>query len=380
MKVLFISSSSGSRGGGELYLLFLAEALLKHGVSVGLWCSTHSRMDELAESFDKLGEVFRSEYINTYDYKIRSIRYLFPKKKVRGLKNVINHFKPDLIHLNKQNIEDGLDLLKTLDEQTLPYITTIHITQTEKSLGAFFGGLRDSISKKIINQAKSKKWIAISPNRHQDLTNFIDVDKDKILMIPNGVKVQAIDDANLKKEAIIKLNAPENNLVVISVGRLETQKNPLKFIDWAEQCLKLNRRISFYWIGDGRLRNEFDDKIDILKLADHIKCLGWQNQVSTFYSVADVYVHTADFEGLPFSLLEAMSWRLPCVVSEELYHDLSFPEDVLYRGLEGLEVVINNKALRVEAGDRAHQYAKKNFSIEEIAKSYVEIYKTIAND
>lgn len=375
MKILFISSSSGSRGGGELYLIFLGEALRKQGFEVGLWCSNHARMDELANSFNQLGKVFRSDYANTYDYALRSIRYLFPKT-VKSLKKIIDDFNPDMIHMNKQNVEDGLDLLITLDQYKLPYVTTIHITQTEKSLGALLGGWRDSISRKILQRSKSLKWIAISSGRSRDLINFLG-SKDNVIMIPNGVKVEPNIDEDLKKNERIKLNVPKNNLVVICVGRLELQKDPLKFIDWAEQCLKGNPNLIFFWIGDGSLRSSFEKRINDLKLSHKISCLGWQKEVASFYAMADIYLHTARYEGLPFSLLEAMSWKIPCVVSEELYEDLSFPEDVIYKGFKGLELLVNHKNIRTNAGDQAQEYIKKNFSLEVITKSYLSVYKSV---
>src|SRR5688500_16843185 len=73
MKILLVSSSSGSRGGGELYLLYLGRALAQRGHSLTLWASTHTRMDELANSFSGIGEVLRSPYRNTYDHRGRSI-------------------------------------------------------------------------------------------------------------------------------------------------------------------------------------------------------------------------------------------------------------------------------------------------------------------
>jgi len=296
-------------------MLFLAEALINQGVNVGLWCSSHSRMDELADSFSRLGKVFRLEYKNTYDYSLRSIRYLLPKT-VEGLKAAIDNFRPDVIHLNKQNLEDGLDLVKALDKLNIPYVTTIHITQTQKALGALLGGLRDTLSRRILQQSKSLKWITISSNRFLDFSKFLMNNPERIIFIPNGVKLENIEGAVPKKEMKKRMNVPEDNLIAITVGRLEQQKDPFKFIDWAEKCLRANDKLRFYWIGDGRLRNEFEEKIKKLSLSNSIICLGWKRDVKPFYALADIYVHTARFEGLPFSLLEAMSWGLPCVVTD----------------------------------------------------------------
>src|SRR5205809_5773405 len=73
MRILLASSSSGSRGGGELYLLYLGRALAARGHDVILWASSHSRMNELAASFAAFGKVQRSDYVNTYDRRLRSV-------------------------------------------------------------------------------------------------------------------------------------------------------------------------------------------------------------------------------------------------------------------------------------------------------------------
>ncbi len=60
MKILLVSSSSGSRGGGEVFLLYLGRALAQRGHRVVLWASDDSGMDELSNSFTSVGEVIRS--------------------------------------------------------------------------------------------------------------------------------------------------------------------------------------------------------------------------------------------------------------------------------------------------------------------------------
>ncbi|MGC4020644.1 MAG: glycosyltransferase [Cyclobacteriaceae bacterium] len=254
MKVLFISSSSGSRGGGELYLLFLGDALTKLGVEVGLWCSSNERMDELAAAFSKIGSVYRSDYRNTYDYKIRSLRHFF-FKHVEGIERAVKDFSPDVIHLNKQNLEDGLDLLSTLDVISIPYLTTIHITQTQKSLGAALGKIRDRVARNFIQRAKSSEWIAISTNRAQDLRNFLGDKQHNVIMIPNGVKIEEEIPEEGAYQLRAKFGLEKSHLAVITVGRLESQKNPFRFVEWAAVCAQKNQNIRFFWIGDGGMRH-----------------------------------------------------------------------------------------------------------------------------
>ena len=73
MKILFASSSSGSRGGGEKYLVYLGRALAERGHEVIGWMSGHARMDEVAAEFAAFGRMVRSNYRNTYDRAGRSL-------------------------------------------------------------------------------------------------------------------------------------------------------------------------------------------------------------------------------------------------------------------------------------------------------------------
>ena len=80
MRILFASSSSGSRGGGETFLIYLGEGLAARGHDVALWTSSHPRMDEIAVRFAAFGEVRRVEYTNTYDRPRRSLAALMDRK------------------------------------------------------------------------------------------------------------------------------------------------------------------------------------------------------------------------------------------------------------------------------------------------------------
>ena len=111
MKTLLVSSSSGSRGGGELYQLYLGQALRERGHEVTLWMSTHERMNELEQLFAPIGRVIRAPYTNTYDYRFRSLNHLLGGSIARSVAEQWKALRPDVIHLNKQNLEDCLDLM-----------------------------------------------------------------------------------------------------------------------------------------------------------------------------------------------------------------------------------------------------------------------------
>src|SRR4051812_42093326 len=112
MKILLASSSSGSRGGGEIFLKYLGQGLAARGHELIFWCAQHPRMDELADGLASIGEVVRAPYRNFYDYKTRILATCLNNGTSRKLAAEWLHLRPDVVHVNKQNLEDGLDMLR----------------------------------------------------------------------------------------------------------------------------------------------------------------------------------------------------------------------------------------------------------------------------
>jgi len=112
MRILLVSSGSGSRGGGEIFIDYLGQGLAVRGHEVLTWIPEHPRMDELAEKCARFARVIRTDYCNTYDHKVRSLSTCFNEGVSRQVARQWASLKPDVIHVNKQNLEDGLDLLR----------------------------------------------------------------------------------------------------------------------------------------------------------------------------------------------------------------------------------------------------------------------------
>jgi len=310
MKILLISSSSGSRGGGELYLLYLAKSLVERGHEVSLWASDHSMLDELAAQFQPIGPVIRAPYLNTYLRRGRSLSTCFNFAESKHIAATWRGF--DLLHLNKQNLEDGLDLLRALDHQPTPAVCTIHLTQSARDLGAKSAGLRDFIARRALKKCRHP-LIAIAEKRATELARFLGR-TEGIHCIPNGVPLL---DFSLRET---DTDAPQ----IVAVGRVMPQKRPFLFLELARRIHTKIPGARFTWVGDGMLAEEFDQRVQSLGLAGIVHRTGWQQNVLPWLEKADVFLHTAEYEGLPLAILEAMSARLPCLLAPSLLEELRF--------------------------------------------------------
>lgn len=318
MRILLISTSSGSRGGGELFLLYLAQGLKSVGHEVALWTSSHKSMDELCHKFTAIGSVLRFDYVNTYSRKLRLITVQENKSQLELIKKQWLDWKPDILHLNKQNLEDGLDLLSLVSHSSVPSICVIHITQSPQWLGAKLGWLRNWIARSKLKHYKGV-FVTVASSCTDSLISFLNEKKCLVKVINNGVSTP---DPNLISRYRVRhredLSLLEHQLLFVSIGRLVHQKRPFQFIQSAKVILESIPYARFVWVGDGSLRSQWEQEIADQGLQNQIQCLGWQNQVLPCLAAADVYLHTAQYEGMPFAVLEALSVGLPCLISQDL--------------------------------------------------------------
>jgi glycosyltransferase involved in cell wall biosynthesis len=99
----------------------------------------------------------------------------------------------------------------------------------------------------------------------------------------------------------------------VTVARLVPQKG----IDvLVEACYLLHRRgVSFEVrvVGDGPDRGALERRVAELGLADRVRFVGQTSAVAPHLADADAFVLPSRYEGLPFTILEAMCAGLPVV-------------------------------------------------------------------
>ncbi len=383
MRVLFVSSSSGSQGGGEFFLIYLAQALKDLGVEVGLWTSSNPAMDGLCELFKPIGPVLRNNYKNTYLRKSRSFSHMLPMTVgMNDIKKQWESFSPDFLHLNKQCLEDGLDLLKLAEKTAIPQACTIHITQTASELKALLGGLRDWIARRALKNYAWPIW-AISQQRAEELGGFVGLG-EAVSFVANGVRLpdlEQVETTRLKMRERHSGFLTEDSTIAVTVGRIEEQKNPFRFLEILGEWKQVDPKLVGIWVGDGRLRESFESRIDEMGARDWIQCVGWVEDAGPYLSMADVYVHPARFEGLPFALLEAMAHRKPCVLSPSLARELKDMPMSTWLIAEKESSVwlpgITDPDLLDKLAGKARGLIEEKFSERVMALAYLKLYEMV---
>ena len=95
------------------------------------------------------------------------------------------------------------------------------------------------------------------------------------------------------------------NKTILAIARLVPPKEPRLFIEIAKRL----PQYGFFWIGNNE-EVEYDD------IPDNCHFMGNLYNAGAYCSMADLFCLTSNFEGLPISILEAMSFGKPVVASK----------------------------------------------------------------
>jgi glycosyltransferase involved in cell wall biosynthesis len=344
-----------------------------------LWTSQHSQMDELCARFREFGTVKRSLYTNTYHRRFRVVSAVLDSAVSRRVASEWCSLEPEVIHLNKQNLEDGLDLVDALARTNLPGVCTIHVTQSAAYLKARFAQLRDLLSWWTLRKAKAR-LVAVGKSRAEDLATFLQRPVGQVSCIPNGVLIPSQEQLLRDREEYRnRFAVGSEDVVFLGVGRMVPQKRPLLFLEIARVIVRYIANAKFCWLGDGALRPEWDRTVQDFGLAEKVSAPGWVADPGPFYAASDVFLHVAAFEGLSLAVLEAMAAGLPCCLTPSLVGDLGHLQGLVTVDSEnpGWLNELLNPVRRRSLGDLVRKSAIEMFSVERMASDYLSLYRAV---
>lgn len=107
-------------------------------------------------------------------------------------------------------------------------------------------------------------------------------------------------------------------LQVLSVGRLEEEKNPLLLAEVLARLASSEREWRLQVLGEGPLSEHLERRFQELAIADHCELRGYvpHHELAAVYGRAHFLLHSSWTEGLPQVIVEALAAGLPVVASD----------------------------------------------------------------
>jgi len=131
-----------------------------------------------------------------------------------------------------------------------------------------------------------------------------------------GVAISLVRDGDIGAPPVQR---DDDEIRVLSVGRLETEKNPLLLADVLARLNAGERRWRLVVCGEGPMEDELRQRLEALGVADRCDLLGYVphgEALSQCYRSSDLLLHVSWTEGLPQVLFEAFAAGLPVVATD----------------------------------------------------------------
>ena len=132
--------------------------------------------------------------------------------------------------------------------------------------------------------------------------------------------------------------------VVLAVGRLTRQKNFAHLLR-AFALLRQDTDVRLVILGEGELRQDLERQVASLGLSEVVSMPGFVANPYAYLSVADLFVLSSDWEGLPTVLIEALAAGTPIVATD----CRSGPREILKGGRHGTLVPVGDSGALADA-------------------------------
>ena len=209
----------------------------------------------------------------------------------------------------------------------------------------------------------------------------------KTVTIPNGIDLTHLGPTVDRKELRRSLGASAERPLIVQMGRLRAQKDPLSFVDGASKVLQQRPDAQFVLLGDGPLRSQVEERIRSLDLARSVHLAGWRDDARRLLAAADVVTLTSRWEGTPYALLEAMAWSRPVVatsvngcpeVVQEGQTGYLVPSGDTIRWADRVLALLAEPAVAAAMGRRGRKRLEERFTLQEMVARIEEVYRQTA--
>lgn len=290
----------------------------------------------------------------------------------------IRRFKPHIIHTHTAKAGFLGRIASILSFQPSIRVHTYH----GHLLHGYFGPFKRSLvvlAEKVL-AVFTHQLLAVGDKVRQDLLNAGIGNLKKFNLMPPGLDIGQLLNKIESKE-YFGLNP--SVLQCAFIGRVTQIKRPDRFLDVVSELSRRGVKLEFFIAGDGHLLDLCRKRVKIENLP--VRILGWQSEIESVLSAADMVVLTSDNEGTPLSLIQAGMAGLPVVstrvgsVSEIVLDDQTGIVTSLNMLdiANALEKLVNSADLRANLGAAAVKFTWANFGVQRLVSNHENLYKKL---
>lgn len=318
----------------------------------------------------------------------RSIHPMRDLKAYRELLKTLRHFEPDVVHTH--SAKGGF--LGRAAGWKLGAPAVVHTVH-----GAPFHPYQSFVARRFFTHLE--RWaahrchhmIGVADAMTELMVSSGVAPRDKFTTIYSGMDVEPFRTCSkFRSEARTKLGFSDKDIVFGKIARLFHLKGHEFLIEAAQEVVRANANVKFLLVGDGILRQQFEDRISQLGLKDHFVLVGLvaPEQVPFYLSAMDAVVHTSLREGLARTLPQALIAQKPVIsydvdgAREVVLPDetgILLPPKSIRELADAIQRLANDAELRLRMGQGGARKFTKQFRHEFMTERIREIYLRLAD-
>jgi glycosyltransferase involved in cell wall biosynthesis len=381
MRILFVNRLMGIFwGGGESFDYNLAKTLKKIGNEV--FILTGKPLFSLPKNkIDLVAFYLSTPYLRGISYKLGN--------KIPKIPNAIAQL--DLIIFEKEVfkwIKENKDKFDVIQILSLPRLAEKIVDELKKPVVLRFPGPpSEKWDIPVIKRLKDNPLVEFFAAG--DTIRYLKEKGIEVNNIPQGVNFDLF--TKVPSDIRWKYNIKNDEVVLISVGRLIPGKGFEFLIDGFIEARKEVQNLKLIIVGDGALKSKLEKKVAEFKIQDKVIFAGRINhkELPKYYSTADIFLLLSSYENFSNAVLEAMSCETPIIATNVGGFPLQIKDAingflVNYGDLESLKEKIiylaKNPNIRERMGKLNRQEVLEKYSWEETAIKVMSLYEKVKNN
>ena len=181
-------------------------------------------------------------------------------------------------------------------------------------------------------------------------------------------------------------NKPNDNILFL--GRVGERKGMTDLLQIMPKLIADNPKVKLYVGGDGEIRR-YEKLCNELNIGESVQFLGWlsKEEKAKYLKLCSIFVLPSYNEGMPVSLLEAMSYGcavvasnvggIPQVMNHQVNGIMIEPGDQVALK-QSLQELLQNPELKTQMSEEAVRTISEEFSIEKNIAKLVGMYRELA--
>lgn len=217
-------------------------------------------------------------------------------------------------------------------------------------------------------------FVAVTTKIRQAFVQQYGIDKGKISLIAHPVDSDRISTLHDRADRAIsrdKYQIPDDAFVMVFVGRLVPQKDPLKFLQLAQKRQEIADE-HFILVGSGELATACERFVHSNNLKN-VTCLPFVENLPELFAACDVLIMSSKFEALPLVVVEALACAVPVLST-----NVGDIEPVVSRHQGG--IIVDREATVIELEHGLTALRKKHESIKtHLAKNTTRVLEEFSS-